>query len=179
MPGGGYLWFEVLGVKPTREQTLEEVRARVEERWREAQVAERLKAKANEIVDKVKAGTPFNDAASADGLNVQTTFGIKRSGNAGSMPPAVVSAVFTTPKDGVGSAEGKEPSERIVFQVTDISVPAFDAASPDGRKIADTMRRTITEDLLAQYIARLQADLGATINMDAVRRSASGGGDQN
>ena len=60
-----------------------------------------------------------SDAASADGLNVQTTFGLKRSGNAGSMPPAVVSAVFATPKDGVGSAEGKDANERIIFHVTE------------------------------------------------------------
>jgi peptidyl-prolyl cis-trans isomerase D len=180
MAGGGYLWFEVLGVKRSGERTLDEVRAQVEQRWREAQVGERLKAKADEIVGKVKAGTSLNDAASAEGLNVQTTFGLKRSGNAGSMPPAVVSAVFATPKDGVSSAEGKDGNERVIFQVTDVSVPAFDANSPDSRKITDTMRRSITEDLLAQYVTRLQTDLGATINMDAVRRSVSGSSaDQN
>jgi peptidyl-prolyl cis-trans isomerase D len=178
MAGGGYAWFEVLGVKPSKERTVDEVRDQVEQRWREDQIAERLKAKANEIVEKVKGGISLNDVASAEGLNVQTTFGIKRSGNAGSMPPAVVSGVFATPKDGAGSAEGKEASERIVFLVTDISVPAFDAASAEGKKIDDTMRRSITEDLLAQYVARLQNDLGATINMDAVRRSVSGSSDQ-
>jgi len=175
MTGGGYVWFDVLGVKPSRERSLDEVRKQVEERWSEAQIAERLKTKANEIVEKVKGGTSLNDVASADGLNIQTTFGIKRSGNAGSMPPAVVTGAFATPKDGVSSAEGKEATERIVFHVTDISVPAFDAASPEGRKIDEAMRRSITEDLLAQYVARLQNDLGATINMDAVRRSVSGG----
>jgi len=175
MTGGGYLWFDVLGVKPSRERPLDEVRAQVEERWRQDQIAERLKAKANEIVEKMKGGTSLNDVAAAEGLNVQTTFGIKRSGNAGSMPAAVVSGMFETPKDGVGSAEGKEATERIIFHVTDISVPTFDAASTDGRKIDDAMRRAITEDLLAQYVARLQTDLGATINMDAVRRSVSGG----
>jgi len=174
MTGGGDVWFDVLGIKPSRERTLDEVRKQVEERWREDQIAARLKAKANEIVEKVKGGTSLNDVASADGLNVQTTFGIKRSGNAGSMPPAVVTAVFATAKDGAGSAEGKDAAERIVFHVTDISVPAFDAASPEGRKIDEAMRRSITEDLLAQYVARLQTDLGATINMDAVRRSVSG-----
>ena len=179
MAGGGYLWFEVLGVKPSRERTLDEVRTQVEERWRAAQVGERLKAKADEIVGKVKGGASLNDAASADGLNVQTTFGLKRSGNAGSMPPAVVSAVFATPKDGIGSAESRDGNERVIFHVTDISVPAFDAASPESQKITDTMRRSITEDLLAQYVSRLQTDLGATINMDAVRRSVSGSGDQN
>ena len=36
MAGGGYLWFEVLGVKRSRERTLDEVRAQVEQRWRES-----------------------------------------------------------------------------------------------------------------------------------------------
>src|SRR3954447_15900243 len=179
LQGGGYLWYEVLGVKRSREQTLDEVRKQVEERWRADQIAERLKAKANEIADKVKGGTSLSDVASADGLNVQTTFGIKRSGNAAAMSPAVVNGVFATPKDGVGSAEGKDPTERIVYHVTDISVPDFDAASADGKKISDTMRRSITEDLLAQYVSRLQTDMGATINMDAVRRAVSGSSDQN
>ena len=51
MPGGGYVWFEVAGIKPSRERNLDEVRARVEEKWHEDQVSERLKAKAAEIID--------------------------------------------------------------------------------------------------------------------------------
>ena len=69
---------------------------------------------------------------------------------------------------------------RIVFHVTDITVPNFDAASAEGKRIEDTTRRSLTEDLLAQYVAQLQNDLGATINMDAVRRAVSGSSsDQN
>ena len=56
---------------------------------------------------------------------------------------------------------------------------SFDAASAEGKRIEDSMRRSLTEDLLAQYVARLQADLGATINMDALRRVTSGSSDQN
>jgi peptidyl-prolyl cis-trans isomerase D len=179
MAGGGYIWFEVAGVKPSRERTLDEVRPRVEERWREDQVSERLKAKANEMLEKMKTGTSLNDVAIAEGLNVQTTFGLKRAGNAGSMPPTVVEAVFATPKDGSGSAEGKDPTERVVFHVTDITVPTFDAASQDGKRIEESTRRSLTEDLMAQYIARLQTDLGTTINADALRRVASGSSDQN
>src|ERR1043165_3386418 len=93
MTGGGYLWFDVLGVKPSRERPLDEVRGQVEQRWREDQIAERLKAKASEIIENVKGEPALNDAAAAAGLIVQITFGLKRSGNAGSMPPAVVSEV--------------------------------------------------------------------------------------
>jgi peptidyl-prolyl cis-trans isomerase D len=171
---GGLVWFEVASIKPTRERTLDEVKPKVEERWREDQVAERLQAKANEIVEKLK-GTALNEIAAADGLNVQTTFGIKRAGNANSMPAGVVDAVFVTPKDGAGSAQGNGETERIVFRVTDISVPQFDPAAPEGKKIEDSMRQSLTEDLLAQYVAQLQTDLGATINMEAVRRTIAGG----
>ena len=36
------------------------------------------------------------------------------------------------------------------------------------------MRRQLSEDLIAQYVQRLQTDLGATINQDALRRVAGG-----
>jgi peptidyl-prolyl cis-trans isomerase D len=162
--GGGYLWFEVLGVKPSRERTLDEVRPLVEERWRADQIAAQLKAKANEIVDKVKAGTSLNDVASAAGLNVQTTFGIKRAGNAASMPPAVVSAVFATPKDGAGSAEGASPAEWIVFRVTDVKVPPADPNSEDMKKLKDQLVRGLADEQLALYVAKLEKDIGTSIN---------------
>jgi peptidyl-prolyl cis-trans isomerase D len=156
------------------------VRARVEEKWHEDQVSERLKTKAAEILDKLKAGTSLNDAAAAEGLAVQTTFGLKRAGNANSMPASVIEAVFGPPKDGTGSAQGKDANERVVFHLTDITLPAFDAASPEGKRIEDSTRRALTEDLLAQYVAQLQTELGATINQDALRRVASGSSsDQN
>jgi len=63
--------------------------------------------------------------------------------------------------------------------VTDIAVTDFDAASPGTKRIADQMRRSLTEDMLAQYVQRLQTDIGATINLEALRRVSSGGTDQN
>ena len=179
MAGGGYTWLEVTNVKPSRERTLDEVRTRVEEKWREDQVSTSLKAKAAEMVDKLKGGASLNDVAAANGLAVQTTFGLKRTGNAASMPPSVIEAVFSVAKGEAGSAEGKDATERVVFVLTDITVPSFDAASSEGKRIEETTRRSFTEDLLAQYVGRLQTELGATINMDAVRRVASGSSDQN
>ena len=179
MAGGGYVWFEVTNVKPSHERNLDEVRTRVEEKWHEDQVSERLKTKAAAMVDKLKGGASLNDVASADALAVQTTFGLKRAGNAASMPPSVIEAVFSVAKGEPGSAQGKDATERVVFVLTDITVPSFDAASTEGKRIEETTQRSLTEDLLAQYVGRLQTELGATINMDAVRRVASGTSDQN
>ncbi len=71
------------------------------------------------------------------------------------------------------------PTERVVFQLTDITVPDFEAGSTEGKRIEESTRRSLTEDLMAQYVTRLQTDFGATINQDALRRVASGGSDQN
>lgn len=178
LTGGGYVWYEVAGVKPSRERNLDEVRAQVEERWRNEQVSDRLKAMAAGMVDKLKVGTPLSDVAAAENVPVKTTFGIKRAGNTATMPPRVVEAVFATPKDAAGSAESI-PGEWTVFQVTDISVPTLDVASEEGRRIQDGLKRTLTEDIVTQYLQRLQADIGASINQDALRRVSSGSNDQN
>jgi peptidyl-prolyl cis-trans isomerase D len=181
IPGGGYLWYEVLGIKPSRARTLDEVRAQVEERWRNEEVSKRLKTKASEMLEKLKTGTHISDVAAAEGLNVQTTFGVKRSGGPGGViSQRVVDAMFETAKDAPGMAEGSNPGEWVVFRLTDITVPDFDPASGEGKRIVDLMRRSLAEDVIAQYIARLQTEIGASINQTALRQAVSGGSaDQN
>ena len=61
-----------------------------------------------------------------------------------------------------------------MFRLTDITVPDFDAASAEAKRIADGMRRQMSEDLIAQYVQRLQTDIGVSINQDALRRVAGG-----
>ena len=67
-----------------------------------------------------------------------------------------------------------------MFRVTDIAVPAVRRRRRrTAQAHRDTMRRSLTEDMLAQYIQRLQTDLGATINQDALRRASGSSADQN
>jgi hypothetical protein len=58
-------------------------------------------------------------------------------------------------------------------------VPTFDAAAPEGKRIDDNVRRALTEDIIGQYVLRLQNDLGTSINMNAVRQVSSGSVDRN
>ena len=44
--GGGYVWFDVLGITPSRERSVDEVKDQVETRWRQDQITSRLRAKA-------------------------------------------------------------------------------------------------------------------------------------
>jgi peptidyl-prolyl cis-trans isomerase D len=174
---GGYAWYEVAGITPPRDRTLEEVRARVEQGWRDEEIATRLKTKATEMVEKLKGGETFAALAEADKLKVESAKALKRN-SADPLPQFAVGEIFKLAKDTAGSSEAKDPIERVVFRVTAISVPAFDAASPEAKQMSDTLKNAIADELLTQYIARVETDLGTTINRAALTQalSASGGG---
>jgi len=89
-----------------------------------------------------------------------------------------VAEVFRTPKDGAGSVEGATPADRIVFRVTEIKVPPLDPEAADVKRIDEALRQRAAEDLIAQYIARLQDEVGVTINQNALNQ-VSGGNVQN
>jgi peptidyl-prolyl cis-trans isomerase D len=170
LPGGGFVWYDVVNVTPSRERKLDEVKDKVEARFREDETIKRLNAKATEIVDKIKSGTSLADIATAEGLMVETKSGLKRQGGA-QMPPRVIAEVFRTAKDQVGSADGEKPTDRVIFQVVDIKVPSFDANSADVKRLIDQLKDAYNDDLLSQYVARLENDVGTNVNQNALAQA--------
>jgi peptidyl-prolyl cis-trans isomerase D len=171
----GYVWFDVIGITPSRERPLEEVKDQVEARWREQEIASRLDAKATAILDKLKAGTTLADTAAQDRLKVETVTGLKRGEASGPLSASAVAVVFRTAKDAAGKAEASEPGEQVVFRVTDIVVPSVDMASEDAKRTMETLNRGLSEAVLAEYVARLESDIGVTINQSALNQVIGGG----
>ncbi len=171
----GYIWYEVTAISPSRERSLDEVKDQVEARWRDQEVATRLDAKATAILEKLKAGETLPQAAAADRLKVETLTGLKRGEASGPLSAAGVDAVFRTAKDAVGKTEGAQPPDEVVFRVTDIVVPSLDMASEDAKRALETLNRGLSEDILAEYIAWLESDIGVTINQSALNQVVSGG----
>jgi peptidyl-prolyl cis-trans isomerase D len=168
--GGGYVWYEVAGITPARERPLGEVKQQVETRWRNDQIAARLKAKADEMIEKLKAGAPFAQVVAASNLKPEWRPGLKRGNPPPSIPARALEEIFQTSKDAAGTAEGSTATERIVFRVTEINVPSLDRESADAKRIDETLRRVMGEDLLAQYIAQLESSIGVTINRAALNQ---------
>jgi peptidyl-prolyl cis-trans isomerase D len=178
LPGGGYLYYDVTGVTPSRERTLDEVKDQVTTRWRDDEIAKRLQAKADDLVGKLKAGTSFAQAASEAGLNVQTAKDLQRGKSGGFIPAKTIEAVFRTPKGAPASAEGGKETERFVFRVTDVVDPPFEAGTPQGQAITTTLQNSYTDDLVSEYIARLENDFGVTVNPSALNQVVGGGSQQ-
>src|SRR6516162_7975616 len=171
----GYIWYDVTGVSPSRERSLDEVKDLVETRWREQEIATRLDTKATEMLDKLKAGATLAEVAAANHLKVETLSGLKRGEAAGPLSAAGVDVVFHTAKDAAGKTGAAQPAEQVVFRVTDIVVPALDMASEEAKRALETLNRSLSEDILAEYIARLESEIGVTINQSALNQVVSGG----
>lgn len=178
LPSGGYLYFDVIGITPSRERTLEEVKEQVETRFHDDEVAKRLLAKANDIVGKLKAGTPFAQVADETGLKVATATDLQRGKQGGFVPAKVVDFVFRTPKGAAGTAEGEKPTERYVFRVTDVVDPTLDASSAQGKAINDTLQNSYVDDIVSEFIGRLENDFGLKINPAAMNQAIGGGTQQ-
>jgi len=91
----------------------------------------------------------------------------KRDASVPGVPSGVISAAFRTPKDGVGQASGSASSEWIVFRITDVTIPPVDMASDDVRKLKDTLERGLTDEQLAQFVNKIESDIGTSINQAA------------
>jgi peptidyl-prolyl cis-trans isomerase D len=166
--GGGYVWFDVLGITPSRERTIDEVKDQVEARWRDDQISSRLRTKATEMVQKLNQGGKLADEAASLGLKVDAAAGFRRDATVPGLPTSVIEAAFRTPKDAAAQAPGAGGGDWIVFRVTDVTVPPVDLASEDIKKLKETLLRGLSDEQIAEYVTKLESQIGTTINQSAL-----------
>jgi len=171
---GGYVWYEVSGITPERDRTLDEVKDQVEARWREDEVANRLRTKAATFLDKVKGGTALAEAAAAENLKVETRAEIKRSSTTPPLTERTLDAIFRTAKDAFGSAQAEQPGEQVVFRVTAIVEPTTDLTSEESKRLRGALNNAMVGDVIAEYTQLLEREIGVTINERALQQVLNG-----
>jgi peptidyl-prolyl cis-trans isomerase D len=174
LEGGGYVWFAVAGITPSRERSLDEVKNEVEARWSNDEIMLRLASKSNEMLDKLKAGTTLSDLAAAQHVEVQTATGLKRGQNSDLLSQAALAEVFRTPKDSAGTALTSQPGQRIVFRVSDVVVPPLDPSSDDAKRIREALQRSMADGVGGEYVLQLENEIGTTINPSALAQVTGG-----
>ena len=172
LPNGGYLFYDVTGIMPARDRTLDEVKDQVEARWRDDEIGKRLKAKADEMVGKLKAGTALAQLTTDTGLKVVTATDLQRGRPGGFAPAKLVEAAFKTPKGTPASTEGDQEIARFVFSVTDIVDPALDPVA--SKAISTSLLNSYTDDIVGAYVTRLESDFGVTLNQQALNQVFGG-----
>ena len=172
LPNGGYLWYDVTGITPARERTLDEVKDQVETRWRDDEIAKRLQAKTDDMLGKFKAGTTLAQLATESGLKVVTAADLQRGKPGGFAPAKLVDAAFKTTKGVPASAEGDQVTARFVFRVTDVVDPTLDPIA--SKAIATSLQNSYTDDIIGAYVTRLENDFGVTLNQQALTQVFGG-----
>ncbi len=164
---GGTIWFEVKAVDPAHQQSFAEVKDAVALAWTQDERAKRLAAKANDLVKKLKGGETLAALASEMHLDVKHQDDVKRSGGAG-LSPGEVAQIFDQKVGGIGSAAAAS-GDRIVFEVRDAKVPPIDPKDAGFNKILASVKTSLGDDILDQYLRVLGKDLGISINQQALR----------
>ncbi len=176
LPKGGYQWFEVARIDRARQKTFEEARPEVEKAWRDDETARLLSAKSADVTKRLEGGESMAAVAASEGdLEVKHATDVKRGGGK-DLPANAVAQVFNIHVGGVGSAR-LDDGGRVILKVVDAAVPPTDFADPALVSIADQVKKTYGDDLLSQYLASLQNQLGVKINAQALAAAAGGAAD--
>jgi peptidyl-prolyl cis-trans isomerase D len=163
----GYAFLDVLDVIEERQRSFDEIREDVTKAWIEEETRKRLRAKADELVQKAKGGTTLDNLASELELQVKTTPPLKRDATPEELPPTAISQAFALPKDGIGTVEMADRKAQAVIQLAEMKdAPALDKAQ--GDVLRTELRQSLGVDILTQYVAGLQTDYGVTINSEAI-----------
>ena len=173
LSGGGYLWYDVTGITPARERTLDEVKDKVAASWRDDEIGKRLKTKTDDLVGKLKAGTSLDQLATEIGLKVVTATDLQRGKPGGFAPAKLVEAAFKTPKGAPASAEGNQETMRFVFNVTAVTDPALDPIA--SKQLTTVLQNSYSDDIVGAYVTSLETDFGVTFNQQAVNQVIGGG----
>jgi peptidyl-prolyl cis-trans isomerase D len=161
--GGGYQWFEVAKIDKARDKTFDEAKAEVEKAWREDKAEKLLSAKTAELVKKLDAGESMAAIAAAEGnLAVKHANDVRRGASSG-LALNVVTQIFNVGVHRAGSV-ASEDGGRMLFQVVSSTTPAFDPEAAELTNIMGDVKRGLDEDVIAQYLAKLESDLGVKLN---------------
>lgn len=161
---GGYIWYDVASITPSRERTFDEVKTEVETRWKDEEIGKKLVALADAARTKLDSGQSF--AQALPGVAVARRDKLQRTKATEGFNTASLNRIFETAEGKSGILETPGGVGRIVYRVTWTSVPP---SAPGAEKIDEALARGMQNDVLAQYVQRVQNELGVKVNEAAIR----------
>lgn len=159
----GYAWYEVVKITEPRDRTLDEVREKVVNDWTGAEQSKLLQAKAEELKSKLESGSDFASLASEIGAEVKTTKLLKRTGREEGFPVAATQAGFMGDAKHSAIVDGDTSDQKILLKVAQVKgLEARAVSVPEN--ILTSANQGAAEDLLNQFIGKLQGEYAVTQN---------------
>lgn len=169
----GFIWYDVRNITPARQKEFGEARDEIEKSWRGAQERELLAKKGEELVERLKDGTPLVALAEEMELEVKEASSLKRTARAEDLPNAAIQQAFSLEKGAYGSAAASDGKARVVFKVENVELPGnMDAKTRE--ELVKALAPQIGNDLSVQYIRALRQAFGVNINQAVFEEAVTG-----
>jgi peptidyl-prolyl cis-trans isomerase D len=167
----GFVFYEVDGITPARDRTLDEVREKVVADWTAQETTRRLSAKATELEKRAKDGTPLETIAAELKLEKQTKRGLKREADDADFGKAGAAIMFGVAEGGTGIVPSPTDDGEILFKVAEVFEPAGADASSVAEDAQKSFAAGMADDLLDQLVAQLQTQYEVRIDQTAIQQA--------
>jgi peptidyl-prolyl cis-trans isomerase D len=170
---GGYAWVDVLQVTPEQQKTFAEVAAEVKTQFMDQQRRSEVSNLATKFVDRLNQGEALEAVATAADAKAETTNPVTRSTSPPGLTANAVQQAFTLPKGRAASAPTTDGKGRSIIRVSEI-IPAPAPTPEQTAALKTELNRQLQTDILAEYIAGLQARYGLSLNQEALKQALGG-----
>ena len=157
---GGYAWINLIAVIPEKQKPFDTVKADVKKLWVELETAKQMREKAEALVKRIEGGESLADVAKALKADVKQTPEFKRGDSLPAFSRAAITKAFALPVGIAGEAPGNKDSARLVMIVSKIIPPKAGANKQQSEQLNQQLAQALRTDVVAQYVANLQADMG-------------------
>lgn len=167
----GYLWYQIDGVTPARDRTLDEVKDKVVAAWKGEEAVKRLNQRLEDLKKRLDGGATLEAIASELGLEKQTKRGVTRSTNDADIGSAAAAQIFRGPNGFTGTAAAPSDDAQILFKVTEVTEPA--SAGPDTipEQQRNYLATALSDDVLEQMVGELQKQYPVKINQTVINNA--------
>ncbi|MAZ15415.1 MAG: peptidylprolyl isomerase [Ahrensia sp.] len=166
----GFLWYEVAGITPARDRTFDEIRERVTADWIADETDKRISEQAKALADRMDNGETLTQVAEAEGFTVETKYGLQRGGNDGDFGAGGITEIFNGGPEHKGTVASPSGNGYIVYAVSAVTQPVGGIETL-GANVRDTIKQSISDDLLDQLVAKLQTIYPVRVNQSALERA--------
>ncbi len=167
----GYLWYQVDGVTPARDRTLDEVKDDVIAAWKGEEAVKRLNARLDELKKRLDSGTSLDALASELGLEKQTKRGITRNTNDAEIGSAAAAQIFRGSNGFTGTAAASSADAQILFKVTEVTDPASTGPESVSDQQKTYLADSLSNDLIDQMVGEFQKQYPVKINQTVINNA--------
>jgi peptidyl-prolyl cis-trans isomerase D len=162
--GDGYVWYDVREVVPSALKPIAEVKDQLKADWSAAKMRTLASDKAKAILAKAGVTTALGTIATELGQPIKTAAAVTRNQTTESFDGAATQALFGAPEKTLAWALEADGQSARIIEVTKVSIPAFDAASPDTKAIGEQVRKGLSADMNDAFVKAMRAGASVVLN---------------